>query len=157
MSISPTPSMLDGPQRRQQILQALLALDRAALQAWLRPTPSQLETARAVEQWLMPALEQLGAGWERGDYSLSQVYLCGRLCETLVDEWLPLPVDSTAPPCLALAVLDDYHLLGARLVYSVLRSGGLPVRAYGRQTVEGLVQHVRQDGIQVLDLRLSVG
>jgi len=42
-----------------------------------------------VEQVVVPALEQIGDGWESGDVALSQIYMSGRICEKLVDTILP--------------------------------------------------------------------
>ena len=50
----------------------------------------------------------------------------------------------------AIAVLEDYHLLGKQIVRTVLRAAGRAVRDYGRQTVDELVEQVCTDGIDVL-------
>jgi methanogenic corrinoid protein MtbC1 len=50
---------------------------------------------------------------------------------------------------LGIAVLEDYHLLGKRIVYSILRASGFAVRDYGRRTVEELVRLVQADEIEI--------
>jgi methanogenic corrinoid protein MtbC1 len=55
------------------------------------------------------------------------------------------------PPRIAIAVLEDHHTLGKRIVYSVLRSGGYSVTDYGSGlTVDQLVDDVVWDRIQIL-------
>jgi methanogenic corrinoid protein MtbC1 len=51
---------------------------------------------------------------------------------------------------MAIAALQDHHLLGKRIVYSVLRASGFDLLDYGRMDVDDLVQRVRQDGVEVL-------
>ena len=52
---------------------------------------------------------------------------------------------------MAIGVLEDRHALGKRIVLSVLRAGGIPVRDYGAGlSVEELVERTRADGIRVL-------
>jgi methanogenic corrinoid protein MtbC1 len=79
------------------------------------------------------------------------VYMSGRICEELVDDLLP-PGDPARKdhPAMAIAVLDDYHLLGKRLVYSVLRAGGFALHDYGRVTVDEAVRRSGEDGIRIL-------
>jgi methanogenic corrinoid protein MtbC1 len=55
-----------------------------------------------------------------------------------------------AAPRLAIAVLEDYHLLGRQIVRTVLRAGGHEVRDYGRQDVEELLDRVCADRIEIL-------
>jgi methanogenic corrinoid protein MtbC1 len=48
-------------------------------------------------------------------------------------------------------VIEDYHALGKRIVLSVLRASGIPVRDYGcGLSAEELAERARADGIQVL-------
>ncbi len=77
--------------------------------------------------------------------------MSGLICEELMDEVLPpsshLRVDS---PRVALAVVDDYHMLGKRLVYSVLRAAGFDVLDYGRVDPDALPAMVERDGVNIL-------
>jgi methanogenic corrinoid protein MtbC1 len=77
--------------------------------------------------------------------------MSGRICEEIIDSLLPshVPGRITSPP-MAIAVLEDHHMLGLRLVYSVLRAGGYELRSYGRKDVDELVEQVRADQIEVL-------
>jgi len=47
-------------------------------------------------------------------------------------------------------VLSDYHDLGKRIVYSVMRASGYELFDYGRMDVEALVERAIADKIRVL-------
>jgi methanogenic corrinoid protein MtbC1 len=104
-----------------------------------------------VEEVLVKTLDQIGEGWENGQYALSQVYLSGRICEDLMEKILP---DESGlrknKPKIAIALLNDYHALGKRIVYAVLRAGGFQLIDYGRVEVEELVRRAREDQIETL-------
>lgn len=131
--------------------ESLEAVDRVGAErifnkALLRMTPIQ-----AVEQVVVPALELVGAAWEEGDVALSQVYMSGRFCEEIVERALP-PSDPERKhqPRSAIVVLSDYHMLGKRIVYSVMRAGGFELFDYGRMDVDELVERALADKIRVL-------
>jgi methanogenic corrinoid protein MtbC1 len=131
--------------------QALLSLDRLAARNMLLESGGAETPFQLVEKLVVPALERIGAGWEQGQVALSQVYMSGRICEELVDTLLPPDgLGRKNRPKMAIAVLQDYHLLGKRIVYSVLRASGFELLDYGRVDVDDLVRRVRQDGIEVL-------
>ena len=95
-----------------------------------------------LEQLAIRALGNVGAGWENGTISLSQVYMSGIICEELMDEYLPkLEVKRTEVPKMEIAVLQDHHALGKRIVYSILRAGGFELLDFGHgQTVDAIVK-----------------
>jgi methanogenic corrinoid protein MtbC1 len=136
---------IDGLER------ALLALDRVTFQRLFHETDATLSPVARVEQLIVPVLERIGAGWEEGSVSLAQVYMSGRICEEMVDVVLP-PTDSsrTDQPPMAIAVLEDYHFLGKRLVYSALRASGYSLLNYSRCETDELVQRVIADNIRIL-------
>lgn len=134
-----------------QFEQALLSLDRLSAQKIIAETGKQLTPLELVDSIIVPVLTHIGDSWERGDAALSQVYMSGRICEELVDGLLPSgdPQRKDQPP-MAIASLDDYHLLGKRIVYSVLRAGGFDLKDYGRVTVDEVIRKVSADHIRVL-------
>ena len=132
----------------QQALQSLnrLEVERLIMQARQDHTPLQ-----CVEELVLPALTHIGIGWEHGTVALSQVYMSGRICEALVDTILPpADPDRKGQPVMAIVTLDDYHMLGKRIVYSVLRSSGYELRDYGRSTVDELVEKITRDKVEIL-------
>lgn len=129
---------------------SLFDLDRTTLRTTFTGVVSKSGPMTAVERLVVPALAAIGLGWERGELSLAQVYMSGRICEQLVATVLPdIGPDETA--AVALVVLDDYHLLGKRIVSSVLRASGHRFLDYGRQhDIDQLVNRVRCDGVRLL-------
>ncbi len=130
---------------------SLLALDRLAAAKLVTETTGQLTALELVDHVVVPALTRIGDSWERGTIALSQVYMSGRICEELIDRLLPPgnPQRKDQPP-MAIAVLEDYHLLGKRIVTAVLRAGGFSLKDYGRVTVDELIDLVKKDGIRLL-------
>lgn len=94
----------------------------------------------AVETLVVPALEQMGEAWRRGEVALSQVNMSGRFCERLVDRVLPpSDPDCKSQPRSAVATLCDTHELGKRIVYAVMRVN-----------VDELVERAQRDQIRIL-------
>jgi methanogenic corrinoid protein MtbC1 len=104
-----------------------------------------------VEALIVPALELIGKDWEEGRIALSQVYMSGRQCEAIMED-LAIGADEAARagPRIAIAVLEDYHLLGMRLVSSVLRASGFPLLVYGRMELEALARRAAADEVDIL-------
>jgi methanogenic corrinoid protein MtbC1 len=135
----------------ETFLDALLTMDRVAAKRALGvPNPGEARL-EVVERLIVPSLERIGDLWESGEVSLSQVYMSGRMCEEMVEAMLPPshPRRVDQPP-MAIAVLDDYHLLGKRMVCSVLRASGYELEDYGTVDGETLVSRVVRDDIAVL-------
>jgi len=105
-----------------------------------------------LETLIVPALENIGRRWETGDVALSQVYMSGRICEEIMDTMLP-PGDPrrVENPKMAIAVLEDHHTLGKRIITSVLRAGGYEITDYGNGiSVDQLVAQVTRDRVRIL-------
>lgn len=132
---------------------ALLTLDRFAAREVLHESIDRLGLVPTLEELITAALADIGRSWEEGELSLSQIYMSGCICESLIDIFLPLgDPGRKSEPRLAVAVYEDYHMLGRRLVYSVLRSAGYDLRDYGRVDLESALRLVKQDRIQILFL-----
>ncbi len=130
---------------------ALLSLNRPQIKRLIARAAGRLTPLEIAERIVGRALDRIGAGWQGGAIALSQVYMSGRMCEELMEELLP-PGDGRRKeqPAMAIATLDDYHLLGKRLVTSVLRATGYDLRDYGRATVDEAVRRSLDDRIRVL-------
>jgi trimethylamine corrinoid protein len=142
----------DTLQLSHELETALLSLDRLKAQAVLHQSTTNLETMQRIEWVIVPALERIGEGWEAGTVALSQIYMSGRLCVELVDEILP-PSDPRRKnqPKMAIAVLEDHHALGKRIVYAALRAAGYELADYGQGIgVEDLVARVLRDQVRFL-------
>jgi len=135
--------------RLDEFEETLLAVDRVALRK-LIGSEVGVPSLQTMEDLFVPVLERIGRGWEEGRVSLAQVYMSGRLCEELVDG-MDIPAAPVAEGLrIAIAVMEDSHLLGQRLVYSALRVAGYSVRRYGSMTLEPLIKRVCDEGIGML-------
>lgn len=125
-------------------MEALLAVDQARAHQVLRAGLDEgVPPLALADGCITPGLEAIGSGWERGDLALSQVYMAGRITERLVEALFPVPADlRPGGPALALALLEDYHAMGKRMVQLVLRSSGHASDDLGRVTAEELVEKV---------------
>jgi len=144
--------MVEYPKSKIAFEQALLSLDRLSADTILREASEAGSPIKAVEQLVVPALERIGNGWENGSVALSQVYMSGRICEELVNEILP-PGDPQRidQPKIAIATLEDYHVLGKRIVFATLRASGLELLDFGHgMSAESLAKRAAEERIQVL-------
>lgn len=131
--------------------EALESLDRVRADDLFQQALGRLTPIEAVERVVVPALEEIGAAWQDGSVALSQVYMSGRFCEELVERALPpSDPDRKHQPRSAIVVLSDYHMLGKRIVYSVMRASGFELFDYGRMDVDELVARVITDKVRVL-------
>ena len=132
-------------------VEALLSLDKLSAKRILDDEKNRITAINFVEQVVIVALERIGARWQEGTIALSQVYMAGRICEDLVDEILP-PADPARKnqPKMAICVLSDHHKLGKAIVYSLLRASGFELSDFGTMEVDGLVNRVKEDKIEIL-------
>jgi methanogenic corrinoid protein MtbC1 len=130
---------------------ALLAVDRVQAGRALDVAAGALPPIEMVEQVVVPALDEIGRAWEAGDVALSQVYMGARICEELVAAVPQLAVPFRADrPRIAIAALEDYHLLGKRIVVSMLRASGFAVIDYGTSDAIALADRACADRIEAL-------
>ncbi|MBF0486932.1 MAG: cobalamin-dependent protein [Nitrospirae bacterium] len=131
--------------------EALLSTDIVKARQVLSETINKITFEQIIETVVVNALENIGKGWEKGEYALSQVYMSGRICEELVDTIFPQGNTPRKPsPKMAIAILNDYHALGKRIVYSTLRASGFDLLDYGRVSPAEIVQRISDDGIEVI-------
>jgi len=132
---------------QQAYQSALLSVDRARAEEVLREALAVLETPLEVaELCLAPVLEQMGEAWENGRLALSQIYMASRISEELVERILPPPRELRGEtPRIALALLEDHHMLGKQLVQSALRLAGIAVLDWQRVSVDELVARAIQE------------
>ena len=131
---------------------ALLDLDKLEAKRLLElEIQNGVKPLELVEKIVVPTLERIGDAWQEGTLALSQIYMSGRICEGIIDQLLPpASGQSRNQPHIGIAVLNDYHLLGKRIIYSQLRSAGFEVIDYGRKTVTELIQSIVEDKIEVI-------
>lgn len=131
--------------------QLLLALDKTSAQRILNEACKKLTPIEAINSIVSPVLDDMGKKWEQGALALSQLYMCGRICEKLINDMLdPVLFARRTQPKIAITSLIDYHMLGKNLVRHHLRSSGFDVFDYGRTDVKELLKRIQNDHIEVI-------
>ena len=138
-------------EQNEAFVEALLTLNRLAARRIVAEASGALPPLEIAEGLIAGSLDWIGREWQKGNVALSQVYMSGRICEELMNDLLPpgAPDRKNMPP-LAIATLEDYHLLGKKIVFSVLRAEGFDLKDYGRVTVDEAAQRAGEDRIAVL-------
>ena len=137
---------------RRKFEDALIGMDRVTAREVMLSGVERDGSIEFVGKIVVPVLEKIGVDWESGEYSLAQVYMSGTICEELVDEILP-PSDPnrTKQPEMAIVVLEDFHVLGERIVYSTLRASGYELEDFGHGChVHEVIEKVKQHGTKIL-------
>ncbi|APH38618.1 cobalamin B12-binding domain-containing protein [Methanohalophilus halophilus] len=110
---------------------ALLEFDRVHAEQILEGALSENNTFQVIDEIVSPALTRIGTSWDTGEIALSQNYMAGRIAEQLMDEILPAESPERIDhPKIAITTLGDYHMLGKKVVTSMLRSTGHSIKEY---------------------------
>ncbi|MDD5034657.1 MAG: cobalamin-dependent protein [Methylococcaceae bacterium] len=134
-----------------ELYEALVSLDRLRAETLFQQAIGHKPPMQVIEELIVPALEQLGEKWNAGQIALSQIYMSSRICEDMVERVLPsMASGRKGHRHLAIVVLSDYHLLGKRIVLSVMRASGFDIFDYGRMDVDELVERVLADEVKIL-------
>jgi methanogenic corrinoid protein MtbC1 len=152
MKTSERETLAPSESAHDHFCRALMRADRVETRAeMLKILAENADPFHIVECLIIPALARIGSEWAEGRAALSQVYISGRICEALVDELLPPQSEGRKTQSrMCIAALHDRHLLGKRLVHSVLRAAGYALSDYGSVSVAELVDKVRADRIDVV-------
>ncbi|MBN2486536.1 MAG: cobalamin-dependent protein [Bacteroidales bacterium] len=135
-----------------QLEHALLSLDQEAAIQIVREAQGNNSPDIIAGELISSTLMRIGDSWELGNLSLSQVYMSGIICEKVIDKILPpqSPIRKSQPK-MAIAVLEDFHLLGKRIIYSTLRASGFElVDLGGGLSIERLIDIVKAEDIKIL-------
>jgi methanogenic corrinoid protein MtbC1 len=136
----------------EHFLNALLAIDRIKAEQILHTACERSSLLEATENIIVPVLKEMGERSISGDVSLSEIYMGGKICEEALMQ-LP-PQKKTIrenQPITAIVALKDYHILGKKIVQSILRSAGFSFIDYGQgASVNKLVQQIRDDKVEIL-------
>ena len=130
----------------------LLAIDQIGALESLKKECSDEPAHLCIDKILVPSLQFIGDGWEKGEVSLSQVYMSGKIAESIIDTVLEgHSLIEDRRPDVAVAVLEDHHTLGKKILTSLLKTRGYAVKDYGHGlTVDQLVQKTLDDEIPIL-------
>lgn len=135
-----------------QLERALLTLDKEGAEKILTEAQRTGSPVEIVGELVSSTLMRIGTAWEEGKIALSQVYMSGMICEEMIDKILPpqSPVRKSQPK-MAIAVFEDYHMLGKRIVYSALRSSGFDLLDLGGGlNTEELIEIIHKEEIKIL-------
>lgn len=137
------------------------AFEKALLQYEVEKAYDVLEAFTAdypaiefIDKVLLEALIKIGDKWESGEVALSQVYMSSKLCERISDALLPRASYGAKPsPPMAIAVINDHHVLGKKIVKSIILASGYQLTDLGYGlSVEEVAEAVKAQGIQILIL-----
>lgn len=135
----------------QNFQEALLQGDKGSAAEILSRTVGDPPSMPELEQLVVTALDNIGTSWETGEAALSQVYMSGRICEDLLAPYFPQrSTEPQSPPRVAIAVLNDHHLLGKRIILSFLKASGIPVLDWGSCSEEQLVTRTLENRVRIL-------
>lgn len=136
----------------EEFEKALLSLNKMAAKNLITEIAKTKGAMQCIETIVVPVMERIGSQWESGNVALSQLYMSGRICEEIVDAILPqFDPARKRQPNMAIVVFNDYHFLGKRIVYTMLRASGFELQDYGQITdIEVLSARVKVDDIKVL-------
>jgi monomethylamine corrinoid protein len=135
-----------------ELERALLTLDRSKAETIIRGAVSEKSLIDVAGKLMAMTLHRIGESWEVGKLSLSRVYMSGLICEEIIDKLVPPSTPlRRAQPKMAIAVFEDYHLLGKRIIYSTLRASGFELMDLGGGLkTDRLVKIVNDEGIEIL-------
>lgn len=144
--------MADLKVYRNDLERALISLDRDTAQLIIKQAASVGTPIEIAGELISQTLKIIGEKWEEGRLSLSQVYMSGLICEQIIDQILPpsSPVRKDQPK-MAIAVFEDFHMLGKRIVYSVLRASGFELMDLGGGVgIDSLLEVIKKENIRIL-------
>lgn len=135
-----------------QLEHALLSLDQEAAEHIIIEAQDESSPNKLLTDLISITLARIGDSWESGKLSLSQVYMSGIICEKVIDKILPPQSQiKKNQPKMAIAVVEDFHLLGKRIIYSTLRASGFNlIDLGGGLSIERIVEIVKTEEIKIL-------
>ncbi len=143
--------MVPTDQNIEEFVEKLVSLDRIGAEETVTAAIAGQQPFLVIEKLIVPALERIGQGWEKGTISLSQIYMGSRICEEVVNTILPLSDSNrTNHPKMAIALLDDYHALGKIIVLAALRASGYEMQDYGTLDTAALVSRIQEESIEII-------
>jgi len=105
----------------------------------------------SLEKLITVSLESIGRKWEAGSVALAQIYLSGKICEDIMAAHLPeAPLPGNGRGSCAIALLNDHHQLGKRMVLCSLRSAGFDIADWGMASVDQVVKRTLEESPEVL-------
>lgn len=147
------PDLLSGLSLRFE--SAIIRSDRVLASDILDSAANISSLSGILDGIIAPALQRIGTRWEAGELALAQVFMAGKIAETLIGEKMTAegfsPVHPT--PRIAVAVYEDFHSLGKQMIITVLRAAGYDPIDYGiNLNGADLVRLIEKDEVDILFL-----
>ncbi len=138
--------------------EALLDFDRLKANEVLLKVETSFSKIDFINKVMVKALHNIGEKWNKGEIGLSQVYLSGKISEEITGKLLPKAVENRKKyPKMAVVTFGDYHLLGKKIVYAVLRAAGYdPIDYYQESNIDSLVERTIKDDLQILMISVLI-
>jgi trimethylamine corrinoid protein len=128
-----------------------LEMDPVGAKTVLQAALASLSRETVLEEIIVPTLERLGRQWEEGRIALSQVYMSGRISEGLIGLLLPETTARQGPqPRMAITALEDHHVLGKRIVSSMVHASGFALLDLGTTEADSLINKTLDEEIGIL-------
>ena len=131
---------------------ALLDFDREEAEEILMLAFKNGNKTDLVPELITDVLTELGDEWERGELALSQIYMTGKICEGIIESIIPEEMKKNRTAAYtAVVTFNDYHVLGKKILYSILRSAGFNILDYGHGvSINGIIKRLKSDKIKFL-------
>ena len=136
----------------KKLERSFLMLDKDGAEQILNEALKLGSSIEIAGELVSQTLYRIGNAWQEGKLALSQIYMSGIICEELIDKILPpqSPVRKSQPK-MAIAVFEDYHMLGKRIVYSTLRASGFElIDLGGGLNADDLVKIIHDQDIKII-------
>jgi len=130
----------------------LLDFDKEKAREILMQASKNGNKRESIPDIITNVLTEIGDEWDKGELALSQIYLTGQICEQLVQDLFPSEISEKSKPAVtAVVTFNDYHVLGKRILYSILRSSGFNILDYGQGiNTSQIIKKLKSDKIQFL-------
>jgi trimethylamine corrinoid protein len=107
-----------------------------------------------VDLIISPTLNIIGNLWQTGKISLAEMYMSAKICDSfLIENFNVQSINKNqfSTKKMAIVCLEDYHGLGKKIIYMMLRNNGYILSDYGIGIkVDELVKKVIQDKIEII-------
>lgn len=109
----------------------LLNFDKIEADIFFKELIDQNENDKLID-CINNTLIEIGTDWENETIALSQVYISGTITEELIDKYLaPKKQEEGETPNIGIVTLGDFHILGKKIVKSILQSSNIKLIDFG--------------------------
>lgn len=122
---------------RKQLIEYILTGNRNEATELLDKQAQRFRWRETINEFLEPALDEIGKRWAEEKISLAAGYLAGKIAEDVLMKAVQAneAIPQTKGPVVIGNVEDDYHSLGRKLVSVFLRTAGWKVIDLGNDVL----------------------